>query len=739
MAEFTEEQLKEAARRAVADGNIKAAEELAAAARSVASGQGVSTAPPREMPDGMVTNPTTGQITERSLMAGNMEPGLLAAMGQGYMQGYSWSGADELAGAVGGDYARERFRAANDAAWRDHPVATFLGALAGGVGGAVGLGKAANAGMRALGMKGIAPATTAIGRGLQMAGGGAVGGGVEGFLAGEGGAESRAKTAAIGAAGGFIAAPTFGFAVSKVADVAGRVGGKVLRNVFSKPQFYDPNTGALTDQGRQVIRTLGYNVDELTDRMNVELAKAAEDATQGRIPDGVGPRVAVANRFDVPLTKGQMTGDIPQIAAEEQFRAGIRGGGALDTIREFDMRQGAAIGAAREGLVPGPEGGRIDAASSVIDAVRREADTARDAGRAAYNVLEESGAAVDASAKNSLRRVIESAMESRGARVSGSTANAMDALDAIENAFRPDNNGAIPFTKLEDLRQDLLVYNRAAQATGTGRDKIAMQTLLNEFDGWIDDTITNALVSGDDTILANAKNARALWAKYRNTFLGKKGADNFIRKIVEDDLSPNEVSNWLFGASSKVGGGRTSLVARRVKDIVGVDSPEWSAVRRAAWDRTTLADSGEMFGPDKLVTNLTDLLDGKGKPLSDVLFTADERKAIREFRNLMKVLQKPRKATNPSGTGYEIQRAAGQVMRMLTGIAGNSAGGPLGGIMASGAVDTGGRFSSTVAARAAARGLSVPSLPPTAAIGAGQAGVGSARGLITSLQDRETR
>lgn len=696
-------------------------------------------AAPARIPAGMVENPGTGQITDRQMMAGNMDPGFLRSMGQGYLQGYAWGGADELAGLAGGDYARERFRAESDAAWREHPVGSFLGTLVGGAASAIGAGKAANAGLRALGMTAIGPATTAVGRAGQMAAGGAAGGAIEGFLSGEGDAGNRLRSAGIGAAAGAVLAPTFGFAAAKVAKTAEKVGGKVLARVFSSPRMYDPSTGTLTDDGMRALRTLGYNVDELTDRMNAELAKMADDATSGRMPREVADRLAVANRFDVPLTKGQATGDVAQIATEENFRAATRGPGAYRVISEFDGRQGAAVDAARGGIIQGMEGGRIDAADSVIDAVRREAGVARDAGRAAYNVLEESGAAIRPDAANGLRRSIDLAAQARGARIGDTTPNARAAMDMLDTAFSADAGGAVPFMKMETLRQDLLSLQQAAARGSNGPDQFAMGEVVKVFDEWFDDTITTALVSGDASVLDSAKEARKLWSHYKNTFLGKDGASNFIRKIVSDDLAPDEVAGWLFGSSSHIGGGRTSLVARRVRDILGETSPEWSAVRRAAWDQATIGPSGEMYGPQKISSNLDQLLSGKGQTLSQVLFTPDEMKGIREFRNLMRVLTKPAKATNPSGSSYDIQRAAGQATRLLAGLMGNAAGGPVAGVAASTAMDTGGKFSSAVAARAAAKGVTglTPSVAnPALAVGGTIGGIESARGLITSLQDR---
>lgn len=84
------------------------------------------------VPEGMVFNPGTGQYTNRDMMAANEKPGPLGAAGMGFMQGYTLNAADEAAGLAGGEFAREKFRAEDEAA-QGRPLAYFLGQLAGNV------------------------------------------------------------------------------------------------------------------------------------------------------------------------------------------------------------------------------------------------------------------------------------------------------------------------------------------------------------------------------------------------------------------------------------------------------------------------------------------------------------------------------------------------------------------------------------------------------------------------------
>lgn len=95
-----------------------------------------------EAPEGMVYDPNTGSYTNRELMANNMRPSAAEAAVAGGAMGSSFGFIDDLYGLVGGDFLKEKARAAVDASRRDHGVATTAGELGAALTGGIGLGKA---------------------------------------------------------------------------------------------------------------------------------------------------------------------------------------------------------------------------------------------------------------------------------------------------------------------------------------------------------------------------------------------------------------------------------------------------------------------------------------------------------------------------------------------------------------------------------------------------------------------
>lgn len=675
--------------------------------------------------------------------------GHVAGIAGNLAQGLTFGFADEIAGAgraalgmntqpdgsrtyldyskpVGERYAAERdqIRSRTKEYAKENPwkagIAQVGGAIAGAVGAAPAIARAATG-------VGVKAATTITGKAAQMGAAGAGGGAIEGFGSGSGGFGERAGSAGIGAGVGAVFAPIVGLGMGKIAKAAQNIGGKALRTVFTSKQYFNPKTGGLTPAGEKRLAQLGYSdVRALSDEMQSAFGIAAERTRQAP----VGPetaqtagRIATAERFNVPLTRGQATGDVGQTAFEENARAGTRGQGAYDTMTGFDTVQRSTVEAAREGIVP-PGGAvaanRIDAAEAVMSGVKREAEAARKAGSQAYKALDDAGAALDGNHFPGLKDRIQSAVGFEGIALDAGTPNAQAALGVLETAFAGAKRGSVPFVNIERARQRMLAFQRAAKAGSNGPDQVAIGAVVREFDGWLDDTITDALIQGDQAVLGQAKNARALWQKYRSTFLGKDGADKFIRKIVEDDLAPDQVAGWLFGASTNIGGGQSALVVKRVKNILGENSPEFQAVRRAAWDRITKNTEGkDAFGPQRMASQISEFLDGKGQTLSRELFSDHDRKVMAEYRDMLKVLVPPKKSTNPSGTSYDIQRAVGEIQKGMGMLIGGSVGGPVGAAAGRQAVQTGGNFSATLKARAAARGMTFGQASPGVVTGAG--------------------
>lgn len=236
MVNYTAEQFKDAARKAMAAGDNATAKKLIARAMALEPPKvpTQAAAPVAQNPDGtygqapegFVLNPKTGQMEDlRSPNNPNIATGRGTAAAQGVGQGVSFGSMDEVVGGMYGatgpgtfdqnyDYATGKMREELRRGREQHPVVTYgseigAGALTGG-----GLGAAA-----------LGTGTTVAG----MAGRGALTGAIEGaaygFASGEGGLANRANNAAYsGAIGGAVGA------AAPVAIAAIKGGGQLATN-----------------------------------------------------------------------------------------------------------------------------------------------------------------------------------------------------------------------------------------------------------------------------------------------------------------------------------------------------------------------------------------------------------------------------------------------------------------------------------------------------------------------------
>ena len=579
--------------------------------------------------------------------------------------------------------------------------------------GAVG---AAVAGPAIAGIKGAA---TVGGRIAQASGGGAVIGAIAGSGEADGANESRLVGAGVGATGGAVG----GLVGVPLAAVLSRVGsffGKQAAKIFSRPQAFNAETGQITEEGARQLKALGLDPARVSDQLASAFAKGADEATAPR---------AAANSFGIPLTKGQATGDVPQIASEEAARAGARGQGAYDVMTGFDKRQGAALGNARDSVVPNPSGvNAVDAAEMAIPGIKDAATLAKMQAKQAYDVFEANGGGIRGDAVKTLARNVVQRLKGEALDIDPSLTNASQAMTRMQKMLEGADRGAVPFSVIERTRQMLRRAHTAAYNGSNGADQEATRLILSAYDDWMEDAVDYALQEGAEQSIAQIRQARTLWADYLKTFTGKKGADNYIRKIVEDEATPDQVAGWLFGASKNIGGGQSAQLAKRMRDVLGADSQEFTALKKAAWDRLTMkADTPR--GVMDMESALREFTAGKGKTLAAELFTPKELTRISEFRMALKALIPPAKATNPSGSGYEAARSGMALMRAASASLGFASGGPGGAVAGAMAPKMAGDFSNTLAARAAVKGitgpppsLSVP-LSAAAASGSGASGV----------------
>lgn len=281
MADFTAEQFKEAARKALAAGDGATAKKLIARAMALEPAKPQPTAPVvpaapstanpdgtyGEVPPGFVLNPKTGQMEDmNSLNNPNIRTGQGAAAAQSAGQGVSFGAMDEVVGGLYGltgpgtvgqnyDYATARMREELDRGREQFPGTS----LASEVGGALTVPVGGVAGSLPMRIVKSGAMTGALS-------------GIYGFNAGEGNMAERAASAVPNA----VAGGAIGLAIPGVGSLLqSALNSRAAKNAIAKAAKGAPSTDEL--------RATGNALYQQVDDAGVQIAPQAFDRARGTI------------------------------------------------------------------------------------------------------------------------------------------------------------------------------------------------------------------------------------------------------------------------------------------------------------------------------------------------------------------------------------------------------------------------------------------------------------------------
>ncbi len=646
--------------------------------------------PPAQAPDGIVTNPFTGQVVDRDLLRarfGDMSAKGAAVSGAvhggtlGFSDEAAWLGgflrglADGVPPKEAARYAMALRRAQVEAAREQHPVAEVVGEVAGG------------AAIPATVFRSGGAAKSAGEAARRAATTGATTGAIYGFGDAEGSPAERFRDvpagAAAGAVGGMLAVP-----VGQAVIWGARKFGVPVGRVFSSRTFYQEGRG-LTPAGREALRAIGVDPDEVSE----EFAKAfSRRAAEGVEPDQAAA-AAEMDEFGIPAFRHNVTGNVDDFA---DFERAVRGGAgrvASERVGRAADRQQMAARKAVDDFATGIGGGQkadaLDAAMAVSERVDEVRAAERAAAQAAYDAADKAGVAIDApTAKGIVQRLQTRLADEEIDLTSDAYGRTRRFMQILENRAKGDQ--PVSLRKVDRVRKDVVRAMRDAEP----EDMRALKILKDEYDAWMDGVIASRLFTGDEAGFEELRRARGLWADYAKRFAGKDAPARFVQDVIRADASPEQVVTWLFGAG-KLGSGRfNSKIASGLREILGPDSQEWNMVRQAAFRRLTqkpgteaVGSSGVIpWGPQKVAENIEGFLGNpRTRPLAQTLFSRDERLKMERLARALRRMVPPKGAVNYSNTQYEQSRMAQKMYEGILAAFGAKTGGPAGAVGAVGA------------------------------------------------------
>lgn len=310
-----------------------------------------------QAPAGMIPNPMTGQMTERSLLGAQSEPSRAGAMAGGAMQGLGFGFGDEAMGLAGlieggpemGAFRREQARGTLEAQQEAFPVSYGGAEIAGAVGSSL-------AGASAAGLQ-VAP--TLAGRATQGAGMGAIEGGLYGFGTGEGAADRGQNAAWMGGIGGLIggAAPA---AIQGVRTGFDRAVGGPVASMRSAPSMTRASEAVQTALDRS-----GRSVDEVATSLQAARAAGQSEFAVADALGNPGQRMLSG----IARQPGNARTQIVDFLSNRQTEQGRRIAGALDQ----GLNDPSNVGRTAQQVRGGIEAARDAAANTQYGAARANA------------------------------------------------------------------------------------------------------------------------------------------------------------------------------------------------------------------------------------------------------------------------------------------------------------------------------------------------------------------------------
>ena len=365
---------------------------------------------------------------------------------------------------------------------------------------------------------------------------------------------------------------------------------------------------------------------------------------------------------NIPLTEGQRTGNLAQIAREEGQRQGRYGVAAQGTLRQFDDTQQTAIrneAQDLQGRIGAGTGLESENVAALGDKLQQSLITARDTSkagvRAAYDAANQTPATLSREGIGEFNRRLKSTMAEwpvRGMPQVRQLMNEVQTFTGWKNITGVNMKGIELWRK----RVSKLAQSNDPQLAGAA---IAMKGTLDDY---LDEALMSGLLSGDDAALSAFKGARGTHAAFARMFgKGKNDpAGNAMVQILDTNrATPEQVINFFTGSEKITSTAKSVGLVKRMKEIFGPESDEIKMLKDAFLLKafTKCVQGQREVTPAKIVVGATEFLRGEGLTLGKQLFTPAEYRQIARFTTVVRKTLTPNDAQNPSRSAWVILQA----------------------------------------------------------------------------------
>lgn len=215
---------------------------------------------------------------------------------------------------------------------------------------------------------------------------------------------------------------------------------------------------------------------------------------------------------------------------------------------------------------------RAQEMDKVQKAVQNAAEIARKNVDNMYNIARQTDAAIPVSAISGLPDITRQALSEYDIEFMPIVQRRLSELDRI-NAM--PGNYSVKLNELERFRQRV---NRNRPASTDVSQQAALGIVKGQLDSALDAAFNSSMVKGDPAGIQAWRDARGAFIDYKRNFEDQK----VINQLATQQATPEEVRNWIFGASALGAKKEAGRVLSSIKDVIGAESPAFGALRQEA-------------------------------------------------------------------------------------------------------------------------------------------------------------
>jgi len=148
-------------------------------------------------------------------------------------------------------------------------------------------------------------------------------------------------------------------------------------------------------------------------------------------------------------------------------------------------------------------------------------------------------------------------------------------LEELDELGGIPQNYAVRLEEIEGFRRRV---NKVKPASTDTSQQAVLGIIKGQIDSALDGAFNSAMIKGDPAGIQAWRDARKAFIDYTRTF----DEDKVVNQLATQKATPEEVRNWIFGASAVGAKKEAGRVIGSLKGILGEDSPAFGALRQEA-------------------------------------------------------------------------------------------------------------------------------------------------------------